>query len=176
MLVRFISFEPQQELPGVLLSDINLGAGPHILRGPLSDLSRLQRRSLCTFGICYIPTIWGLRYGLRTGSRGSKNLTPNVFRSLESISVLSGLGTIGLWMEWNLITQEIFKSISAGPSGQWRETAVFQRGLNEVTSVKHLLISPVLCVQAFIATEERESWTIHHSPCLHGADHLKGGR
>ena len=47
---------------------------------------------------------------------------------------------------WRIIPspKDIFTSVSAEPSGRWRETTVLELGLNEVTSIKHWLIRPLL--------------------------------
>lgn len=79
--------------------------------------------------------------------------------------------TQGCFGNPSLKAQDPFKSISAGPSGH--ETAVFQLGLNKVSSVKHLLIGPLLCAGPPCHQGDRAEPV--YSPCLQGADRLQGG-
>lgn len=49
------------------------------------------------------------------------------------------------------------KSASAGPSGHWRETAVFWFGSNKATSVNHLRIVPTAYSPSEVSGPERDA-------------------
>lgn len=54
------------------------------------------------------------KYAMGTGSRSFKNIITDVFRSLESISVISG---VGLWVGGNFVAQSCFGGTSLKAQG-----------------------------------------------------------